>query len=77
MSIHTRTCTFCRGSGVAERLEERTNAGNWVPNTQLAQSLWDAAVQAMPAGLRLDETDCPRCDGRGEYEIESVTCKIF
>ncbi len=75
--ITIETCSFCGGSKKAERLEERTEAGNWVPNNQLAQSLWDGCVEAMPNRLRLITDDCPRCGGAGEYIVEHVTCKVF
>lgn len=77
MTLRYQTCGYCKGTTQAERLEERTQAGDWTPSTMLAPELWDAAAAAMPARLRILTVDCPRCHGAGDEPIEYFTCKIY
>lgn len=76
MPLTFEPCGYCKGTTQAEHLEERTPAG-WVPSYMLAPALWDQAVAAMPAELRITTVDCPRCHGAGEEAIEHFTCKIY
>lgn len=76
MSVITTGCGLCKGQPMT-RLEERTEGGAWVHNTMLSPEIADAWIAAGDAPLRWADADCPRCDGRGEYEIESTACKIF
>lgn len=76
--ITVQTCGFCGGSGRAESLEERTQAGDWVPNTTLDHSIADAWIaQDAHAPIRWVDCACPKCGGAGEYTVEHSPCRIF
>lgn len=83
MSIRTVDCSFCKGSGEAQRLEEKAFDGSWVPNTAFNHSSHsdiDAMIASSPDFanlLRWNDCTCPRCDGVGEYEVEYTACRIF
>lgn len=71
-------CTFCKGSGKAEKLMERTESGDWVENKMLSHELADAWIaQDQDAPIRWHDCDCPVCSGAGHYELEQFCCKIF
>lgn len=77
MAVYTVDCGMCHGRPV-ERLEERATDDTWHHNATLDPALADAWIKADPiAPLRWQEVACPRCNGTGEYEVESVPCKIF
>ncbi len=78
MSIRFETCGLCNGRPM-ERLEERTSAGDWVPNDDpiiaAMADAWIAQDKCCP--VRWAEVTCPRCGGEGSYAVEHFTCKIF
>lgn len=77
MSIINEGCGFCKGSGKAERLEERRQDG-WLPNTMLDHAIADAWIAAdRDAPLRWVDSKCPSCEGTGSVFIEYVQAKIF
>ena len=76
--IYQSSCSFCKGSGKAQSLEERGFDGRWVPNTILDHSLADAWIADDPkCPLRWQDCPCPTCGGSGSYELESTPAKIF
>ena len=62
MSLRTVTCSFCHGSGVAEK-KAVDESGN-VKLDENGNPEWT-------------ECTCPRCHGDGEYQVEYFACKIF
>jgi len=71
-------CSYCEGSGQVESLLERTNAGDWIPNTILNHDLADAWIAVDKcAPLRWETCECPICAGIGSYELETTPCRIF
>lgn len=75
--ITTETCSYCKGSGQAERLEEKRESG-WHSNTMLSHDVAEAWIASdRDAPLRYVTCDCPKCDGFGHYAVEYVRCKIF
>lgn len=77
MLIQT-TCKYCKGSGKAESLVERTANGDWVPNAMLDHTLADAWIaEDSHAPIRWDVCNCPICAGDGEYVLETTPCRIF
>jgi hypothetical protein len=72
------TCVYCNGAGTAQTLMERTDSGEWVPNTMIDHAMADAWIAAdVNAPVRWEECACPVCDGAGCYMIEFPRCKIF
>ena len=76
--LTTTTCTYCKGSGIAEKLVERSFNGELVDNTMLDHSLADSWIASdRMAPIKWVDCACPVCDGIGEYMIELTPCKIF
>ena len=73
--LTTETCSFCNGRKVADALEE-SHRGTWVrPDYRRDPAAGECAWQLARAGthphiFRVVDSTCPRCNGRGEYEIE-------
>lgn len=78
MAIVWATCSYCKGSGKAERLMEKSPDG-LVPSHLVSHELADAWIKqdGDRCPLVWEDCSCPKCDGKGNYEIEQVTCKIF
>jgi hypothetical protein len=87
MSIRIETCSYCNGRKVAERVEEKVG-GEWrplpshclagMPHYAVAEMIENHAKgNERGEFLRWADCACPRCDGRGEYEVEHMVCKIF
>lgn len=77
MCMTNERCSFCKGSGKAERLEERRQDG-WYPNTMLDHATADASIAADRwAPVRWVDCACPSCDGSGSVLVEHFTAKIF
>lgn len=76
--IVLQTCSFCKGSGQAERLEERRELG-WSGNTMLPHWIADAWIklEGDRAPIRWAGCECPSCDGDGSYSVEYVRVKVF
>lgn len=75
--IITKECSFCGGSGTAEHLMEKTEAGTWVKNAILLPRLADALIEDGYKRLKWQKCDCPKCFGKGDYQIEMTPCRIF
>ncbi len=81
--ITMQQCSFCKGRKIVEAIEELWFDGSWRLHKIGPGSLTFEIVEAWVkqdgarAPVRIVDTDCPRCGGRGEYEVEHVTCKIF
>jgi len=72
------TCSYCKGSGKAERLMEQNFTGDWVPNTILGHDIADAWIaEDNQAPIRWEDCECPICAGVGKYELETTPCRIF
>lgn len=85
MAVFIETCDYCKGRGVAERFEQRVR-DEWIPTTRAAfdgMPEWSRAdfqaqcIAQHPSIFRWSGCRCPKCDGAGEYAIESVPCRIF
>lgn len=77
VGIALEPCGFCKGSGGAQRLEERREDG-WHANTMLAHWIADAWIKADKwAPIRWIDCDCPSCYGAGSVTVEYVRCKVF
>lgn len=82
--ITTETCSYCKGRKVAEQFQERFGE-DWrgERGTATLGEPWhvaeirDVALRTRPDVFRWATVTCPRCDGRGEYEVEHVACKVF
>lgn len=81
MTIHSEPCSYCQGSGHAERWMTATVEG--MNEVVRADSCDPDLVQAISAGRcdgvhpQWEETDCPACHGAGQREFESTPCRIF
>jgi len=85
MSLTNERCSYCKGSGKAERFEECVG-GQWrpLPASVFADlapwhrrdAMNQLAVNA-PTIVRWNDCACPQCDGVGSYMVEHVACKVF
>jgi DnaJ-class molecular chaperone len=83
MTITIQTCSMCDGRGRMEQFQERFG-DDWAPERGTAgmpdwarADLWIALLERLPRCFRWAEVECPSCHGRGEYDVEYVTCRIF
>ncbi len=78
--VITVDCGFCHGKPV-ERPQECTQNGEWVDhdmaNSRMTPEMIDGLIREWPGVMRWVEAPCPRCGGRGEYEVEATPCRIF
>ena len=77
--IISAPCSYCKGSGKAESLVEKTEFGGWVPNVTLGHELADAWIKdaGASAPIKWVSCDCPVCAGEGAYELEPFPCLVF
>lgn len=73
MSVHSQTCSFCKGSGQAERWETAELSDGTIIRRddctpEMIRLISDGAFPGVT--VHWTEADCPRCDGQGSYLVE-------
>lgn len=78
MSLQTVTCSVCGGSRTLDYFEERVG-GAWRKRAKdsTPMAILEDMRETHPDAIRAVPDACWKCDGRGEYEVEYVTCKVY